>query len=335
MNPTLKTGLHGLRDNVLPMMSLTRYHGKEGSMLLAGQERWSRYLRSRFFAGETEQEALGSFRTWQLPAALRKHRHSADLTVARVDLFSRGLFPAGEYVRVPDWVSMVAPVPDSNAAFTGSSVRSDIQSIARQGLTWTVSQEMADLERHWECDYVPYTRLRHGDDAFVLSKHRMRKAFRQGGLLMVWKEGKPIAGLVFTKRGATFMMWTIACANGDPAHLASRALAAIYLFSLEVARSLGLSFVDMRGCRPSTTDKLFFVKRKWGGVIRDNREIAFDYLVHWPKANAAVGDFFSRSPLIFRDGGRLSLLSAQPELHAEKARQAGLARVVGLEEWGA
>ena len=75
MNPTLKTGLHGLRDNVLPMMSLTRYHGKEGSMLLAGEERWSRYLRSRFFAGETEQEPLGSFRTWQLPAALRKHRH--------------------------------------------------------------------------------------------------------------------------------------------------------------------------------------------------------------------------------------------------------------------
>ncbi len=333
MNALLKTSLHGLRDNVLPMISLTRYGGREGSMLLAGEERWSRYLHRRFFAGETVKEPLGSFRTWQVPAALRKHRHSADITVARVDLLSRRFFPVGEYLRVPDWVRIVAPVPTSNAVFTSSSARSDMRYIAKQGLTWSVSHLPSDLEIHLARDYAPYTRLRHGGDAFVHSKSQIRKLFRQGGLLVVKKEGKPIAGLVFETRGTTLRMWTIACANGDPAHLNSRALAAIYSFSFEYARSLGLAFVDMRGCRPSTTDKLFFVKQKWGGVVRENPEIAFDYLVHWPKPNHAVVQFFSRSPLIFRDGRNLSLLAADPALHREKAQQVKLARVVGPEEW--
>jgi hypothetical protein len=297
-------------------------------MLVAGEERWTRYFTGRFFAGATEKKNLGSFRAWQLPSVLRLHRASADITLARVDLFSRCLFPAHEYLRIPEWIGMVAPVPATNAAFTNSSAQNDIQAIANKGLSASVTHRQADLELHLEQDYYPYTRLRHGEDAYTYPALFLRKIFRRGGLLQVLKEGKPVAGLVFEKQKDTFQMMTIACRNGDPSHMNSRALAALYLFSFEYARSAGLSFIDMRGCRPCATDGLFFVKRKWGGLVRENRDISFDCLIHWPEVNQPVLDFFSRSPLLFRDGRGLSLLASHPELHAEKARQANAVRVL-------
>ena len=49
MNPTLKTSLHCAVDNTLRQVPLVLYSGTAGSMLVAGEERWSRYLPDRFF----------------------------------------------------------------------------------------------------------------------------------------------------------------------------------------------------------------------------------------------------------------------------------------------
>lgn len=62
MNPFLKTLLHGVRDSGLPAIPLVLHSGPEGKMLVAGEERWTRYFTGRFFAGATEKKNLGSFR---------------------------------------------------------------------------------------------------------------------------------------------------------------------------------------------------------------------------------------------------------------------------------
>ena len=49
MNPTLKTSLHCAVDNTLRRVPLVLYSGAAGSMLVAGEERWSGYLPDRFF----------------------------------------------------------------------------------------------------------------------------------------------------------------------------------------------------------------------------------------------------------------------------------------------
>jgi hypothetical protein len=331
MNPTLKTSLHCAADNTLRRVPLVLYSGTAGSMLVAGEERWSRYLPDRFFgSGPRESRHLGSYWTWQLPRVLQRWRDAADITVARADRMTARLFPTAEYLRVPEWIRMVAPVPASNHDFKASSVRSDMRVVKKYKLTWRVSHDANELATHLDRDYYPYTRLRHGDDAFAQPPHSIKNTFRKGGLLWVEREGEPIAGLVFEQEPPVFQMWTIACVEADEGLLRQGALAGVYLFSFECARSLGLTAVDMRGCRPCLNDPLFFVKRKYGAVAADKPDTIYDLLVRWNTATPAVMRFLAESPLIFRDGNGLSAVHADRVTPRQKLLAPGLRRLVTL-----
>jgi hypothetical protein len=311
MHPALKTALHCVVDNTLRRHTVVLHEGATGTMLVAGEERWSRYLPDRFFGAATRaRRHLGTFRSSQLPGVLDRWQNAADITVARVDGLSRRLFPAATWLLVPEWVRMVAPVPASNGAFPTSSARSDIRRIRANGLTYRITHDPAELATHLHRDYYPYTRLRHGDDAFVLSPRLMRRAFRRGGLLWVEKDGAPIAGLLFEHAPSMLRMSTVACVDADERHLRLGALAAVYLFAFDYARSRGLQFLDMRGSRPCLRDQLFFVKRKYGGELQIKPDNAYDLLVRWQKATPPVLRFLADSPLVFRDGDRLSALWA-------------------------
>ena len=331
MNPTLKTSLHCAVDNTLRRVPLVLYSGTAGSMLVAGEERWSRYLPDRFFgSGPRELRLLGSYWTWQLPRVLRRWRDAADITVARADRVTARLFPSEEYLRVPEWIRMVAPVPASNRDFRASSVRSDMRVIKKYKLTWRVSHDADELATHLDRDYYPYTRLRHGDDSFVQPPRWMKNTFRKGGLLWVEREGVPIAGLVFEQDPPVFRLSTVACVGADEGLLRQGALVGVYLFSFECARSLGLTDLDMRGCRPCLHDPLFFVKHKYGAVVEDNPDTVYDLLVRWNTATPAVMRFLAESPLIFRDDNGLSAIHADRVTPRQKLLAPGLRRLVTL-----
>ncbi len=291
------------------------YTGPEGTMLLAGAEQWSDYLRRRFFPRGSEARVIGRYRTWQLPRLLRRHRGGVDIAVARVDVFSARFFAGTEYLRVPDWIGMTAPVPASNEELACSSNREDRRCIKRKQLRWRVSHTLEDLHLYLERDYLPYMRARHGGNAYFQPAAWLRRKFMQGGLLWVEKDGVALAGTLFERRGDVLHLWSTACVGGDERLLRERALAASYLFIFEYARSVGAQTIDFRGCRPSTQDGLFHVKKKWGGVVREHAEIVYDCLVHWAVPNERLKHFLRHTPLIFRDGEHLSAVRAKGGTH--------------------
>ena len=328
MNPALKTSLHCAVDNVLRRVPVVLHSGAAGRMLVAGEERWSRYLPDRFFdGGPRKSRQLGDAWTWQLPHVLRRWAAEVDVIVARADRMSARFFPAAEYLRVPEWIRMVAPVPASQRGFASSSVRSDMRVVKNNGLSWRVSHDPDDLATYLDRDYYPYTRLRYGDESFVQPPRWMRKSFDKGGLLWVEREGRPIAGLVFEREPPIFRHSTIACVEADEGLLRHGAVAGIYLFSFKCARSLGLTSVDMRGSRPCLHDRLFYVKNKYGGAIQDKRDNAYDLLVRWNRATPAVLRFLAGSPLIFRDGDGLSAVHADRVTPRHKLLATGLHRL--------
>jgi hypothetical protein len=334
MTPFTKQLLHCLRDNVLPMIPLAVCEGAGGKMLVAGEERWTRYFLQRFHGSEWSREELGCFRGWQLPSLLRRHREGVDLTVARLDQISIRMFGMWGFLQVPEWVRMVAPVPAPGAQVPIRSTRDDLRAIRKKGLSWRVSRDPQDLRLHLERDYYPYTRRRYGDDAFVQPPDVMWRAFRKGGLMFVEDGVRAIAGMVFELRQTTLQMWSMACMDSDQSHLNRKALAGVYAFSFECARVHGMDCVDMRGCRPSPADSLFFVKHKWGAQVREHGETAFEFLFDWKEANGAVRRFLEKTPLIFRDAGHLSVLGTAESEASIRWREAGLHRFVPLDSLG-
>lgn len=299
-------------------------------MLLAGEERWSRYFLQRFHGEDWSREELGSFRAWEIPRVLTRHASNADIVIARLDTFSTNLLTMPNFLRVPEWVRMVARVPDPGAAPTFRSAKDDLRLIRNNALSWRVSHDLGELRRHLKSDYYPYTRLRYGEDAFVQPHRVLEVAFKKGGLLVVEKDTQPLAGMVFEIRKKILQMWAMACNNSDESLLSKRAMAAVYAFSFEYARSTGLDFVDMRGCRPCPADSLFFVKQKWGAQVQEHGELAFEFLVHWRAANERVLEFLEKTPLIFRENESLSVIGTAQGEPRVRWREAGLSRFHAL-----
>ena len=331
MHPTLKTSLHCAVDNCLRRVPLVLHSSSEGSMLVAGEDRWSRYLPDRFFGSRTrERRRLGSYWTWQLPRGLQRWRNAADITVARADRMTAHLFPADQYLRVPEWIRMVAPVPASNRDFHSSHAQRDLRHIHSKRLTWRVSHDPVELRIFFERDYEPYIRRRYEVDHHLRSFSFMRRVFRNGGLLWVERAGRPISGLVFGRQSGAFVLHCLACVHGDETLLKEGALSGIYAFSFECARELGLATLDMRGCRPCLQDGLFRFKRKWSAAVGLHAGDDYDLLVRWNTATPAVMRFLAESPLIFRDGDGLSAIHADRITPRHKFLTPGLRRLVTL-----
>jgi hypothetical protein len=290
----------------------TRMDGHPGTVIVAGAEPWVDYLTDRFFEGPPKREPVGKVQISALPRALRELRGSADLTIARLDRISASLFFDEDYLRAPEWVGMSLVVPDDPAKLVkrSGSLKEDFRVVRRNRLTSDITRGEEDFLAFYHTMYVPLIRKRHGKQAVVRSVSSMRRWFRQGGLLRIWRNGQPIAGAIFLQRNQLFYFVTLGTANGQWEHVKAGAIAALYFFCIKLAREIGCKQIDFGGCRPSLTDGVLRYKRKWGVSLREKRDTYYDFLVHWNRLDGPVTSFLSRAPLIFRDRGGLSGLMA-------------------------
>ena len=280
-------------------------------MLVAGAPRWTRYLPNRIFAESPQREMVGHAPIWRLPGVLRRLRAGADLTIARVDRLSARLFFDDDYLVVPEWIGTRLPLPIDVAALAkrNSSVSEDLRKTRHEALTVDVSRDLAELPMFYHRMFVPYTRNRYGDDAFFKGFHQMHRSFRNGGLLWVCSDGKPVAGELFEHRGGTLDLVAIGVAGGDIAWRQKGAVAALYVHVIDYAQRHGCTEIDMRGARPSLADGLLRYKCKWGAMIYDKLDAPHASLVHWPRLDGVAAGFLADSPLVFRDGDGLSGLA--------------------------
>ena len=65
--------------------------GPGGALLVAGEERWTRYFLQRFHGEKWTREKLGSYRSWQIPKILAQHGSRADMVIARLDIIATRL----------------------------------------------------------------------------------------------------------------------------------------------------------------------------------------------------------------------------------------------------
>ena len=84
------------------------------------------------------------------------------------------------------------------------------------------------------------------------------------------------------------------------------AIAALYVHIIDYAHRCGCTALDLRGTRPSLADGLLRYKAKWGAALYDKSDSLYAWLVHWNRLDGAVAEFLAHTPLIYRDGDRLS-----------------------------
>lgn len=284
--------------------------GGSGTVLFAGVPGASAYLAQRFFAAEPAAEPLGDVPVWRVRAALDRHRATVDLVVARLDRLTASLALDDTYVAVPEWIGALAPVPADAWQLCRSrkSFAHNLARVRRAELRPEVSHAAGDFEEFYERMYVPFIRRRHGTESVVTNRARLRRCFRQGGLVWALQGEERVAGMLFRVRGRTVDLVVLGAADGTLDALRDGAIFALDLFLLDHARTLGCSVIDFGGSRPSPADGLLLTKARWNARIVENRTMFYDLHLSWDRLGGPLLGFLTRTPLIIRQSDGLAAL---------------------------
>lgn len=314
----------------------TQRTGQLGRLLLVGHEPWVDYLPRRLFSGDPRRETLGRIGIKALPEFLGRFHESVDLTVARVDRRSGRRMLADTYLAVPEWVGTKLMVPDNLEAHvrSGGSIRRDMTLVRRHGYQPLLSDGRDDFEMFYQSFYTPFTHERYGEMAFMRTAHDLRRRVRRGGILWVQRAGSRVAAVLFELHERTIDLLALGTLKGDRELVKEGAIAALYYFIIELARTRDCRIVDFRGSRPSLRDGLLRYKSKWGATLYDKTDSYHDLFIRWGRVNGVVKEFLSHTPLIFRDEGRLSAVSADESNCGEALWVNGLHRLYLLTESG-
>ena len=178
----------------------------------------------------------------------------------------------------------------------------------RAGIQPEVSHAAADFDEFYDRFYLPFTRRRHGAENVVSNRARLRRCFRQGGIMWIRHGEERFAGLLFRTRGRSLDLAVIGMADEpfDPRREGAAFALVFHLF--EHARRLGCTIVDFGISRPSLRDGLLLNKARWGARIVPSRTTFYELSLSWDQLGAPLVDFLARTPLIFRQADGLAAL---------------------------
>lgn len=325
-----------LRRQAARLLPLTRWRipmimlrgraacGSAASALVVGRAHEG-YWTTRFFAGPVRRESLGRCALRQLAARVAAVRDDVDLTLVDLDLRSLEALPAHEYLVVPEWVAMRAPVPRDLVALSRRSgqVSADLRRVRHGGFTWRVSHETRDFERFHREMYLPHLQARYGKLAHAHARTRLLRSFGRGGVLLVERDGRPVAGHVFECAGDGLASVALGAVDGAERALKQGAMAALYIHLLDHARAMHCASVDLRGTRASLTDGVLRYKRKWGAAVGMKADVLRGTALHWRDGSGPAGAFLRRHAPIFRAGAELCAFTlAPPSMRSDAEMQA-------------
>jgi hypothetical protein len=211
-------------------------------------------------------------------------------------------------------VDLWLTVPDDlNSLHRGNrkrDVRDDLRRLRQNGLLYHISHADADFDVFYKDFYAPFVRKRFGKYAYIRNVQALRYRFHQGGLLWVLHNDQRIAASIFHRQGTVHHSLGLGTIDGsyDVANLG--ALIATYYYEIEHAHRVGCKEINFGGSRPILTDGGLRYKRKWGMRLVEKTGSYYEFLIHWERLDESVLALLSHTPLILRDRGKLSAVTA-------------------------
>lgn len=210
-------------------------------------------------------------------------------------------------LRVPRFVAMSVDIGESDESFlgtfSGDSVNSDLRRIRKHEL---YAEHHRDAS--WAGEFVGNYHMvsitgRHGSEGFVATARDIARAVRDDGweFLLVKQGGRCLAAMIGEPHPSGYQMGRLGWLHGDPALVKQGVLSALYWFSIQRARELGLRRVRMAGTPPYLEDGVFQYKMKWNaGLDREDTRYGMRHLILDPD-HPAVRSLLARWSIIALD----------------------------------
>lgn len=326
----------------VPMVLLrgpARVSGREVMMLSAGSP--SAFIIGRFFAQEPTVVRRTRVPVWRLQRFVNEWRAAADLVDIEIDRVSARLFLDTKYIALPRWITSWMKVPEDLREFGRShrNAQTDLRRIRVKNFECHLSREDKDFDLFCDKFHRPHTTARHGDMTMVSPRWMMRYVFRQGMIQWVSRKGEKLAGGILTIKGKVLTKRVNGVLDGRADLLKEGVLSALYVHSMQEAKRLGCTELNMGGSMPSLHDGVFRYKSKWATGLRSHDGFMSANcvtLLDWNRLAGPVAEFLSQTSLIHHDQDGYSALWVFPhdepltaktlQQHYDRLDTAGLRR---------
>lgn len=151
-----------------------------------------------------------------------------------------------------------------------NSIRDDLRKVLRNSLTWSLSDDVAELEHFYHAMHLPYVSARHGDLAMVDSWEDIKRTVESGEFILARDNtGKAIGGITLGRTQKRIWARALGLIDDSPELLKSGVMSMIYRACLERTEALGYTRLGMGSISPFLDDGVTQFKRKWGLTFLD------------------------------------------------------------------
>lgn len=293
--------LGALKVNVWEMRGSERHSGEVFSMVYVGRTAETRnYWIDRAFGSSREEQMLGQKWLWQVPKWIREKGHLYGFVLVETPRILRAWGGKGG-VFVPNWIGGAVDITRDQISILSKkkSLRSDLQSIKKHGLTYRVTKDLEAFDDFYHHMYVPHISQAHGDSAVVMAYGPKRQEFQACELLLVESGGKAISGILLTYPKGGPRLWSLGVRSGDQALVRDGAIGALFYFASSYLSEKGFRQVHFGFSRPFLRDGVLRFKKKWNIRFCDSDALGVIFQVN--SMNAGVKSFLANNPFVFLD----------------------------------
>jgi hypothetical protein len=262
-----------------PRMNAYQLKGTEWTIVFVGGEVGQQDLQDLFFQDqEVITQNLGRILLWKLPRQSKIWLTAgADLVICELSRLTPWKPSAAYSFSGPDWVMQIIDLPASpEELLSGRRIhgpRRRIRQAEKNGYEFRFTRSVDDYYLFYNEMYLPFVQARHGEQAlFVPMKDQRDRWFKPGGLILVTKNDKPVAGSLVIQTGKMAFGIEMGVLNCDPELLEAGVIAFLQWGTILWSYKNGVKQLNLGGSKGYCANGSFDSKSKWGArVVKQKR----------------------------------------------------------------
>ncbi len=288
--------LHHLRVELWSVSGQEKHSGLPLSILCAVSKQEKHYLNNLIFSSVSGVRKLGS--VWLSALDKKAEEFAADhsMVVVQVRKPQFAVMRERGYFTIPSWVKGSVTLPLDPKVLHSRSVQSDFKKMRQLELEYQVTRKAEDLQTFYEHMYVPYMQQAHGKAAYIETCGELSRAFRDWEILLVKKDGEPIAGKFIGYGHNGPSLYRVGIRDGNRQYIKDRVVSCVYQLSFQYLTERGFKSAELAWSRSFLNDGVLRYKQKLSQRITGSSPsgLALKPLSYRP----AMQDFLRNNPFI-------------------------------------
>jgi len=269
------------------------------------------YFVSQIFGYLPQERIAGRCISTQNPRRFARCNGMSDIVMIEINRLFMDHYVRSGFFPVPEWVEFERPVVrEAIHRYAGAarSLRSDLNRIHKSPYRMKISRDPRDFDAFYKSMYLPYVRERHGSGCIIKPKHRLKRAFSSGVLVLLLDGEAPVAGAIVVVDRDAVKETAIGVRDGSEGVLRTGVSGILDYYIHEWAAVKGKHYMNVGHTRPFPCDGVYFNKRKWMMAIIPDGDGVTNVAFRFNVCNGKAARLLRAFPLVFQTSEGLHLL---------------------------